>query len=145
MKTIFFAAVSAFALTTAAAASQSAVPPAAPAIAGAAPVSSVALVDPERCRLIYGGYYVIALAAPRGAASWDLQVRSNGLDAGQGGALPGVSPQLTTLSQIVLLRDPTGRGVQSLKSQPVHAELTVRDHAGRTVCRDTVRTPGGWL
>ena len=97
---------------------------------------------PERCQLIYGGYYVIALAAPRGAASWDLDLRSPGLDASQGGPLPGASPDLMTLSQVVLLQDPTGRGVQFLRNRPVHAELVVRDDRGRTVCRDVIRTRG---
>jgi hypothetical protein len=98
----------------------------------------------EDCKLIYGGYYVIALAVPRGAASWSFDLRSPGVTANQGGPLDGVSPEMTTLSQVVLLRDPTGRGVQSLRGRPVRAELLVHDDQGRTICRDTVRTQGGW-
>lgn len=145
MKSLFLAAAGAAAVlaSTASAQFHPGSPPAAAqghAYAHAAQAGGSA--GPERCQLIYGGYYVIALAAPQGAASWDLDLRSSGLDTSQGGPLPGASPELTTLSQVVLLHDPTGRGIQSLRSRPVHAELTVRDDRGRTVCRDEIRTSG---
>lgn len=140
MKTLLAAAASCAALVSAAAGAQTF-----PAVPGA-PAHSAAHRPGimEDCKLIYGGYYVIALAVPRGASSWSLDLRSPGVTANQGGPLDGVSPDLTTLSQVVLLRDPTGRGIQSLRSRPVRAELLVHDDQGRTICRDTVRTQGGW-
>ena len=144
MKILVLAAASAAALASAASAQFQT-----PATPGAGHAYAQSAANPaeagsgERCRLIYGGYYVIALAAPRGAASWDLDLRSPGVSASQGGPLTGASPALTTLSQVVLLHDPTGRGIQTLKSRPVQAELTVKDRRGRTVCRDEIRTRGG--
>lgn len=148
MKTLFSAAAGAAAILSATAAAQTF--PAIPATPSHAQSGVPAHANAHRpgitedCKLIYGGYYVIALAVPRGAASWSLDLRSPGVTANQGGPLDGVSPDLTTLSQVVLLQDPTGRGVQSLRSRPVRAELLVHDESGRTICRDTVRTQGGW-
>ncbi|MCR9130575.1 MAG: hypothetical protein NXI12_13730 [Alphaproteobacteria bacterium] len=140
MKTLLATAATAVAVLSATAAAQTF-----PAVPGA-PAHSAAHRPGimEDCKLIYGGYYVIALAVPHGASSWSLDLRSPGMSASQGGPLDGVSSDMTTLSQVVLLQDPTGRGVQSLRSRPVHAELLVHDDRGRTICRDTVRTQGPW-
>jgi len=102
--------------------------------------------DPlEPCRLVYGDHYLIAQAVPRGAASWELDLRSPGLTASQGGGLPGASPEMITLSELVLVREPRGRGLQGLRSRPLFAELIVRDRLGRIVCRDEIRTRGAPL